>query len=207
MKDKKLEDVIHLYIGCDVTICEYEGAPFKARLTGIITERTDHESMIRVQVVILDDEDDGGHIAWYDLDEVVELHLKQLSDMTEEDSLMVFGVKSRYKLFQEGLGEKILNICDFCLFTPNETQRLLSRGFDLFGRLPSTCMRSVYEACNDEVRPIEDYKTGYQDGYKEGWNNLIDNIIKDIRLYQLPDSEDSRWTLSGLEKELKKIRK
>lgn len=122
----EIKEFLHLYIGCDVTICEYEGAPFTCKLTGLVTERTDHESMIRIQCFIPDEQEPhDGHIAWYDLDELVDIHLRKLSDMTEEERL-----KYGWTIEDTDEGLKVN--------WPFESFRLLCKdGWDLFGLIPA----------------------------------------------------------------------
>lgn len=133
----KPQDYIHFYIGQDVTICEYEGAPFTCKLTGLVTERTDHESMIRIQCFIPDEQEPhDGHIAWYDLNELVDIHLRKLSDMTEEEGVEIFG--NEYGGDSPNVSEIIERSKPYEIhFSSTQFNLLLSNGFDLFGLIPA----------------------------------------------------------------------
>jgi hypothetical protein len=147
--NKKIEDYLHFYIGQNITVCEYEGAPFTAKLTGVVTERTDHELMMRVQCFIEDEqEENNGSIAWYDADEMVELHLRPLSSMTEEQAkeyAIIKGysseaVNTNFKFIQEGFEFGEGTVTFLCLHppygnkhTPEQFIFLLRMGLDLFG--------------------------------------------------------------------------
>lgn len=155
MEKTKLSEVIHLYLGCEVTICEYEGAPFNAKLTGVVTERTDHESMMRIQALISDG-DDEGHIGWYDFDEIVDIHLRKLEDMTEEEANHLFDIhysengvfkwrncfkvnrhSAEYWINYESSRRDRRNVIKFDEIKPKDFQWLLSKSFDLFNLVDS----------------------------------------------------------------------
>jgi hypothetical protein len=57
--------------------------------------------------------------------------------MTEADSLKIFGVKNKWKLFTEERTDKTFDAPDRWLFTPNETVELLKLSFDIYGLLES----------------------------------------------------------------------
>lgn len=85
---KQLKDYLRFYIGCYVMVTPPESASYKYSLTGVMSKRTDGEDKLRIQVFEADGEDgyEGHGIKWFDEDEI-ELILRPLSDMTNEESL------------------------------------------------------------------------------------------------------------------------
>lgn len=149
-------DFFHLYIGCDVIVTPYEGASYQCKLTGVMHKRTDFENQIRVQVFEADDDEgyEGAGIQWFDEDEV-ELLLRPIIDMTEDEAAEFIHLKGRSimcnidrtEITRIRFGET-KNIIDFSYKKQNEVGSktyyvnqsdpeqfnfLLSRGFDLFG--------------------------------------------------------------------------
>lgn len=142
----KLEDYLHLYLGCDVMLTEPDSAPFEVKLTGVINERTDDEERLRIQVFESDGPEayEGRGIIWCD-DEEVELILRPLSDMTKEEAKEIAAVYTGYTInwvhikdgqiiFNYYEGDEVQeNVFDIGYSNPEGFLYMLSRGFDLFG--------------------------------------------------------------------------
>lgn len=153
IESKNIKDYLHLYIGCDVMLCEPEGTPIKVNLRGLTRERTDGEDMLRIQVYENDGDDgyEGRGMIWCD-EEEIELILRPLSDMTEEEGNEFFRNKYRethvfdwfncvavnkagieYTFTYHSSSRKRNKIIMFDDLHPNDFIWLLSKGFDLFG--------------------------------------------------------------------------
>jgi hypothetical protein len=76
-------------------------------------------------------------VEWSDLgypENIQNLLLRPLHEMTESDGMKIFGSKKKYLFYRK---EKEQNPGDLFLFTPNEIDKLLKEGFDLFNLIES----------------------------------------------------------------------
>lgn len=132
----KARDVLHLYLGCDVMVTPIESASFKCTLTGIQTSISDDPNDPKLyEVQVFEQDEDGGYaghgLQWVNA-EYVELILRPLSSMTEEEML-------------ENTEVDIPNLqSSYEMLTPKAFLWLLSKGFDIFGLHDS--QECLYEA-------------------------------------------------------------
>jgi hypothetical protein len=133
---KKIEDYIHLYIGCEVMFCAIEGVPYKCKLVGVTT---DSEGAHRIQLAEIEDDGELGSIFWDHL-EFIDPILRPLDSMTEEEAieLLCLTVPTTYVDVKKGgiaYGTEEAGV-EYLFFASIDASRfkwLLSKGFDLFG--------------------------------------------------------------------------
>jgi hypothetical protein len=133
---KEIKDFIHLHLGCECeTKVKYPSggtSNVKAVFVGIDRLSVDTSYTTRPFDIY--------GKPWDHFHETKEAPipiLRELSSMTEADSLKIFGVKNKWKLFTEERTDKTFDAPDRWLFTPNETVELLKLSFDIYGLLES----------------------------------------------------------------------
>lgn len=85
---KKIEDYLKHYIGCDVIYTPPESAPLKCKLVGF----TRHEEGI-IDVTLFESDNDDGYEGFgyrHDSIDYIELLLRPLSSMTEEEAISMY---------------------------------------------------------------------------------------------------------------------
>lgn len=117
----KLQDYIHLYIGCDVQR-DHGGIIEHGKLVGVSASEVEPGKTVTIINVGLD------HFhEWY-VEETV-LILRPLSDITEEEQDYVWHATEPIGVFEMTFGTQ----CRKVVLCPDRTKFLLSKGFDLFG--------------------------------------------------------------------------
>jgi hypothetical protein len=123
---KKIDQYLHLYIGCEVlAYCEQQAEKCKGYLTGIHGEYGPE-----VQFII------GNHAEEepeYPGAENTKLVLRRLSSMTEEEKIKLYGMGFTHN----SRGLQIEHPKKWPTFKPVQFQYLLSIGIDLFGLIDS----------------------------------------------------------------------
>lgn len=115
MSDLKLTpQVLAMYLGCEIEAKGSRGILRNVNLKGFCTLQLSEEIGQGIGCLV----------------EEVKPILRRLSSMTEEDSIEMFGTSKENFYAKENAKPE-----DLFLFTPNETAKLLSKHFDLFGLL------------------------------------------------------------------------
>jgi hypothetical protein len=99
MKKVKIEEVIHLYLGCEVQINKRITEAEKVILSGVYTKQIEGGNTENVRCQLFTSP--GENIIWLDFDEF-KLRVRRLSSMTEEEA------REFCKL--EGWGENLENV-------------------------------------------------------------------------------------------------
>jgi hypothetical protein len=145
-RSKKLEDYLHLYLGCDV---QADGN-LVGKLLGYSARGFKEDDVMVFYTVQMSDDEDYWTVFNDDrsMDRIKPI-LRPLSDMTQEEAIettkpvVIYGNVRKYEVYENSFGKKVVSWGesmrekyvpqDETCYVPRQFVFLLSKHFDLFG--------------------------------------------------------------------------